>query len=748
MTTRFRSIPAPPAPAAAAAEASAPAPAEHALSGVIERVTYHNEENGFAVLKVKAKGRKGLSTLIGRIAAVAPGEAFEASGQWVVDRERGLQFRAETIATRPPASAAGIERYLASGSLRGIGPATAKKLVEAFGRDTLRVLESEPERLASVRGLSAERIRLVREGFAAGQRFRDVLVFLTEHGLGPARAARVHKALGPGAVALLRADPYRLSREVKGIDFHTADRFALSLGRDAGDPARLAGGLVATLEEGAQNGHCGLPRAILFERAARLLDADEALFDEPMRTLLAAKAVIPDTIGGEPAFFLPRLWKAEAFLAERLRALASGRPPWPGEGLSDAVLAAEARTGKRLAPTQALAVEKALSHKVLVVTGGPGVGKTTIVDTIIRALSGREIEIALCAPTGRAAKRLSEATGREARTIHRLLEVDPATGQFRRRDGYPLGADLVIADEASMIDVELMQALVLALPPHAALVLVGDADQLPSVGPGQVLSDIIASGAVPVVRLTEVFRQAGESRIIAAAHAVNHGDMPEGAKSPAEGDFFLVDMAGAEDGADKILDIVTARLPRRFGFDPVRDVQVLTPMNRGPLGSQALTRTLRDVLNPDRQGTVERDGTSFAPRDKVMQIDNDYEKEVFNGDIGFVAATDPSSGQVTVSFDGRTVHYAQDELDSLVPAYATTIHKAQGCEYPAVVVVLAGAHYPMLARNLLYTALTRGRTIVVLVAERRALRLAVEDAMGRRRWTKLGERLLAGATNR
>jgi exodeoxyribonuclease V alpha subunit len=719
----------------------APTPEGRTLAGVVERVTYHNDETGFAVLRVKARGRKDLATVVGRAARVAPGETIAAEGRWVADRDRGLQFRAETIATTPPASASGIERYLASGFIRGIGPGTAKKLVEAFGRDTLKVLDTEPARLASVPNLSAERQRLIREGWAAQQGFRDILVFLTEHGLGPGRATRVHKTLGPRAIDLIRDNPYRLSREVKGIDFRTADQFALSLGREATDLSRLAAGLVAALQEGAQNGHCGVPRTALFERAARLLDVDEGLLDDAAHQLLSTKAVIGDTIGGEPAFFLPALWTAESRVAERLEALARGKPSWGQEKLADAVLAAEARTRRRLAPAQALAVETALQSKLLVITGGPGVGKTTIIDTIVKALDGRDVEIALAAPTGRAAKRMAESTGREARTLHRLLEIDPSTGQFRRQASYPLKLDLLIADEASMIDIELMAALLDALPDHAALILVGDVDQLPSVGPGQVLADVIASEAVPVVRLTEVFRQAGESRIIAAAHAVNQGEVPEGARSPAEGDFFIVDMQGPEDGVAKLIDIVTSRLPRRFDLDPVADIQVLTPMNRGPLGAQALTTALRDRLNPGRDGAITREGQSFAPRDKVMQTDNDYEKEVFNGDIGFVAATDPRSGTLTVSFDGRRVDYTAEDLDSLVPAYATTIHKAQGSEYPAVVVMLGGAHYPMLARNLLYTALTRGKRIVVLVAERRALRLAAEDAMGRRRWTKLAERL-------
>ena len=714
-----------------------PVPAERTLSGIIDRVTYHNAENGFAVLRVKAKGRKDLATVVGRIAAVAPGEKLEAIGVWQADPQRGLQFKAESITTEPPGSASGIERYLASGLVRGIGQETAKKLVAAFGRDTLKVLDGEPDRLATVPGLSAQRIKLIKEGWAAQQGFRDVLLFLTENGLGPTRAASVQKSLGHKAIELIKQDPYRLTREVKGFDFRTADEFALRLGREPDDPARLAAGVLSALGDGAQNGHCGLPRGVLIDRAIRILGAEDIPVEDAITTLLAAKAIVGETLDGDPAYFLPGLWKAETRVAERLKAMAKGTPPWRQDGLAKAVLAAEARTKKRLAPDQALAVESALAAKLLVITGGPGTGKTTIIDTIIRSLEGREVEIALCAPTGRAAKRMSESTGREARTIHRLLEIDPVSGEFRRGKAYPLDADLVIADEVSMIDIELMAALLDALPPKAALVLVGDADQLPSVGPGQVLGDIIASGAVPVVRLTEVFRQAETSMIISAAYAVNHGEVPAGAKSPEEGDFFVVEMASPEDGAAKIIDIVTSRLPKRFGLDPVREIQVLTPMNKGALGSQALTQALREVLNPGREGAIVREFGTYAPRDKVMQIDNDYEKEVFNGDIGFILRTDPRAGQLTVSFDGREVDYTAAQLDSLVPAYATTIHKAQGSEYPAVVVTISNLHYPMLARNLLYTAITRGKRLVVVVAEKRALRLAAEDAMGRRRWTKL-----------
>lgn len=723
------------------APAAVEVPAERAVSGVIERVTYHNDETGFAVLKVKVTGRKGLATLLGKIASVAPGEKIEATGLWIADPARGLQFKAETLTTAPPASASGIERYLASGVVRGVGAQTARKLVAAFGRETLQVLDTAPERLSEVAGLSAERIRLIRQGWVRQQGARDTAVFLAEHGLGPARAAAVRKVLGPEAIDLIKEDPYRLAREVKGVDFRTADQLAMALGRPREDPARLAAGILASLQRGAADGHCGLPIGILFEAAGQLLGIDIEALESAAAAMLRAKTIIADTIGGEASFFLPRLWNAEREIAEHLKLRAGETPSWPQKDLSAKIDAAAKASQRSLSADQHDAVKLALGRKAAVITGGPGVGKTTVIDTIARVLKAEDLKIALCAPTGRAAKRMSEATGLEAKTIHRLLEIDPVSGLFRRAKAHPLGADLVIADEASMIDVELLHALLQALPQKASLLLVGDADQLPSVGPGRILADIIASQALPVARLAQVFRQAQTSRIIAAAHAVNQGQIPEGAKGPEDGDFFLVEMASAEDGVAKVIEIVTQRLPRRWDIDPARDIQVLTPMNKGSLGAANLTEKLRAVLNANRAGEVVREWGRFAPGDKVMQTDNDYEKDIFNGDIGFVRRTDPEAGLVMVSFDGREVAYASDELASLVPAYATTIHKAQGSEYPAVVVVLAMAHRPMLARNLLYTALTRGQRLVVLICERQALRMAAANAMGRPRWTKLQERL-------
>jgi exodeoxyribonuclease V alpha subunit len=452
--------------------------------------------------------------------------------------------------------------------------------------------------------------------------------------------------------------------------------------------------------------------------------------------------VIADTLDGQRCVFLAALYRAEQTIAGRLHVLAAGRPPWPEIDADKAIPWVAARTGLTLAESQQAAVRLALRSKVLVITGGPGVGKTTLVNSILRVLRAKGVEVALCAPTGRAAKRLSESTGLEGLTIHRLLETDPKTGGFKRGEEHPLDCDLLVVDEASMVDVPLMRSLLKALPDQAALLVVGDVDQLPSVGPGQVLADVIASGAVPVVRLTEVFRQAAQSRVIVNAHRINRGLMPE-LKAVADSDFFFVDAAEPEEGVRRLLSVVRDRIPARFGLDPVRDVQVLCPMNRGGLGARALNLELQQALNPPGELRVERFGWTFCPGDKVMQVVNDYDREVFNGDLGVITGLDAEESELTVSFDGRPVTYGFGELDELVLAYATTIHKAQGSEYPAVVIPLTTQHYAMLARNLLYTGVTRGKRLVVLVGQRRALAIAVKNQGGRRRWSKLREWLAA-----
>jgi exodeoxyribonuclease V alpha subunit len=497
-------------------------------------------------------------------------------------------------------------------------------------------------------------------------------------------------------------------------------------------------GISYALAEAMDDGHCGLPTEELVSLTEKLLEVPTPLVETALRLELNDGAVVADDLEGRRCVFLTALYRAEREIAEQLRTLAIGKPPWPSIDVDKAIPWVEQRTKLALADSQKAALRAALVSKVTVITGGPGVGKTTLVNSLLKILLAKSVTIALCAPTGRAAKRLTESTGLEAKTIHRLLETDPRTGHFRRDENEPLDCDLLVVDETSMVDVPLMRAVLRALPEGSALLLVGDVDQLPSVGPGQVLADIIESGAVPVVRLTEVFRQAAESRIITNAHRINQGVMPDLATAEA-GDFFFVDAAEADESVRKLLAIVRERIPKRFGLDPIRDIQVLCPMNRGGLGARSLNIELQKALNPPGEIRIERFGWTYCPGDKVMQVENDYDKDVYNGDLGVVSRIDMEEGELSVDFDGRKVTYGFGELDELVLAYATTIHKSQGSEYPAVVIPLTTQHYPMLQRNLVYTGVTRGKRLVVLVGQRKALAIAVKGARGRRRWSKLRE---------
>jgi exodeoxyribonuclease V alpha subunit len=709
------------------------------LAGTVERVTYHHDETGFAVLKVKTRGKRDLITVIGHAATISAGEFVTASGVWVNDRTHGPQFKAQVLRPTAPTTPEGIERYLASGQMRGIGPAMSKRIVTAFGEATLEIIEGTPERLKEVAGIGPMRASRIVSGWAEQKAVREIMIFFHAHGVGTARAVRIFKTYGHEAIRVMTEDPYRLARDVRGIGFRSADVIAEKLGVEKTAPQRLRAGVSFALQTAMDEGHCGLPIETLLGLAERLLEVDATLIRTAVAEALKTGDVVEDTIEDQPCVFLKGLFMAEQAIAERLLDRAVGSPPWPTIDLERALPWVESRTSKSLSTSQREAVKVVLSSKLSIITGGPGVGKTSTLDSILRILVAKGVRVALAAPTGRAAKRMNEQTGLEAKTIHRLLEVSPKHGGFTRNEENPLECDLLVIDETSMVDVPLMNALLRAVPGHSALLLVGDVDQLPSVGPGQVLADIIRSGRIPVVRLTEVFRQAAESRIVVNAHRINSGQMPEITKAGDAADFYVLEIAEPEEGLSKLIEVVSKRIPRRFGLDPSRDVQVLCPMNRGVLGARNLNHELQRVLNPNPPTSVERFGWRFAPGDRVMQTENDYDKEVFNGDLGSVARTDDEEGALVVDFDGREVVYPFGELDTLVPAFATTIHKSQGSEYPAVIIPVTTQHYTMLARNLLYTGVTRGKRLVVLIGQRKAIAIAVRGGQTKRRWTKLRE---------
>jgi exodeoxyribonuclease V alpha subunit len=711
------------------------------LSGSVERITFHSEESGFCVLRVKVKGHQDLVTVIGSAASVTPGEYVECVGVWTNDRTHGMQFKANLLKVVPPSTLEGIEKYLGSGMVKGIGPHFAKVLVKAFKNHVFTIIENEPDRLLTLPGIGKKRVEKITSAWAEQKVIREIMVFLQSHGVGTSRAVRIFKTYGDQAIIKVTENPYRLALDIHGIGFKTADVIAGKLGIASDSLIRAQAGVRHVLQEMSGDGHCAAQWDTLIEEAAKLLEIPAVVLEQAVVKEITQENLVQEDIDGSPCLFLTPLLRAEQGTATSIRRIMGGAPLWGTIDADKAIPWVEEKTGLSLSPSQREAVRLALASKAVVITGGPGVGKTTLVNSILLIIQAKKMRVTLCAPTGRAAKRLSESTGLEAKTIHRLLEFDHQSFGFKRSKDNPLETDLLVIDESSMVDIALMNKLLAAVPDSAALMIVGDVDQLSSVGPGAVLADIIDSGVVPTVRLTEIFRQASTSRIIVNAHRINKGEMPLKVEGSELSDFYFIPSDTPEDIYAKLVHVVTERIPKRFGLHPVRDIQILTPMNRGGLGARSLNAELQKVLNEQGEPRVTRFGTTFAPGDKVIQTVNNYDKEVFNGDIGHIESVDIEEGMLTVDYDGRTLEYEFGELDEVQLAYATSIHKSQGSEYPAVVIPLAMQHYTLLERNLIYTAVTRGKKLVIIIGQPKALAMAVKNRKSNRRMTKLSARI-------
>lgn len=700
------------------------------VEGVVERIVYESDDTGFLVARLQEEGKQNLTTFVGTVMAVSPGETVRLNGHWEENPRFGKQLRVEQYETILPATVQGIEKYLGSGLVKGVGPVYAKRLVDAFGVETLRVIDEEPHRLRRVEGIGKKRADQIRRAWEEQKAIQSIMMFLQGHGIGVGQAVRIYKQYGDGAVAVIRDNPYRLADDVAGIGFKGADTIAAELGVEKDAPQRLQAGIRYTLRASAGEGHAFQKRGALLRDAASLLEVDTERLEGPLDRLLEEQQIIAE---GD-AVYTRELYEHETGCDRYLKRLMTAPSQEVPIQVEKAIQWVEKTQSITLAEEQREAVRMACREKVFVVTGGPGTGKTTIINGLIAIFTYKKLSVQLAAPTGRAAKRMEDATDREAMTLHRLLEYSPRHGAFTHDENNPLAGDMFIVDECSMIDLPLMHGLLKAIPPHARLCLVGDVDQLPSVGPGTVLMDTIASGVVPTTRLKTVFRQAAQSGIIANAHRINTGQEPNFNTE----DFFLIERSDAHKAVETILELVTERMPKKFGLDPLGDIQVLAPMHRGAAGVANLNEVLQQALNADGAPVPRK---SFRIGDKVMQMRNNYELDVYNGDTGIVHAVHDDDEEVEIRFVDRAVLYPFDALDNLNLAYAATIHKSQGSEYPAVVIPLLSQHFPMLQRNVLYTAVTRGKRLVIIVGTAKAVRQAVHNTESTRRNTRLAERL-------
>jgi exodeoxyribonuclease V alpha subunit len=716
------------------------------VEGVIDRFTFRNPDSGWAVLKLIEATTGKVVTALGPMAGLKEGQRLRVTGEEDAHPKFGPQLKVETFEAIAPSSAAGIEAYLASGLVKGIGPATAEKIVKEFGDDTLRIIEEEPERLQQLRGLGEKKIAELSEAVKAQKDLQNVLVFLRSHGLGAGLAARIVKRYGANASALVQANPYRLADDVIGVGFRIADRLAGQMGIDDTAPERLDAALEFVLSQAAREGHCYLPEEVLLRRTAELLACGEDSLQRRIPELTSAGRIARQLPPGpvllhddpQPVVYPAALVTAEDGVARAINKLVMGNLAKLPVQPESAVKWFTQVSGMELADSQRAAIIRALSEPVSIITGGPGVGKTTIVRALVQIFAQKELQLVLAAPTGRAAKRLEESTGHTASTLHRLLEFTPGANRFARDEKNPLEGHMLVVDEASMLDVQLAHSLLRAVPASMALVLVGDQNQLPSVGPGNVLADILASGRVATTALTRIFRQQNDSDIVRVAHGMLKGEIPT--SGGEHGDFFFVEAVDSRQARAILREMVGSRIPRKFALDPLRDIQVLCPMYRGEVGADALNRDLQDLLNPG-QIEVERSGKRYRVGDKIMQIRNDYDREVWNGDVGQLTHIDKHAAKVYVRFPEREHQYGFEELGDLLPAYAISVHRSQGSEYTAVVVPITTDHFLMLRRSLIYTAVTRGKKLVVLVGSRKALEMAVRNNDDGKRWSGLCERL-------
>lgn len=697
---------------------------EVAVSGVVDNVIATKPESGFAVLAVRLGGGDRLVTMIGEVIDARPGQLLRAEGMWQDSKVWGRQFKAKSIHLLAPSTPEGIASFLASGIVKGVGEKAAAKLVEAFGESLPEILDSDPEKLQKIEGIGPKTAARIAEAWSVEKGSREILMFLHTHGVRPSRAQKILETYGQQAVTQLLKDPYLLSKDIKGIGFQTADALATNLGIARDAKVRRIAAMNEALRQASLDGQSALRQDQAFRAAADLLDVDVASIVEVGEQIVNERQLIETIVEGESFLQLPELFQAEQSIASEVFRLSHEEPDFEdGDGHS------EIEPGGELALSdgQRSALAGIRQSKVTIVTGGPGTGKTTLIRAMLATLTQAEREIVLCAPTGRAARRMTESTGQPASTIHRLLEADPNRG-FGRNAARKIEADLVVVDEFSMVDTLLFHALLQALPPHAALILVGDVDQLPPVGPGQPLADLIESHLVPVFRLSEIFRQAAESGIVRNAHAINRGEMPT-FKSMVSPDCFGVRANHARDALEKLLELVQFRIPERFELNAIADIQVLTPVNRGPAGTQELNARLQATLNPEPSATIERAGVRFSVGDKVMQTENDNNREVYNGDVGQIVAVDERARIIDVKFEDKTLLYNHDTLEQLQLAYAVTVHKSQGSEYPAVVLLLMREHGRMLRRQLLYTAMTRARNLLIVIAQSDALQRAVTTTL-------------------